>query len=139
MAILIVGGAGYIGSHTAKLVAQSGQEPIVFDSLIYGHEWAVKWGPLVKGDLADASAIQGVFKAHRIDAVIHFAAFTAVGESVVNPRRYYRNNVVNTLNLLDAMVDNGVRDIVFSSTAAVYGDPIAVPISEDHPRAPVSP
>ena len=139
MAILIVGGAGYIGSHTAKQVAQAGQQPVVFDSLIYGHEWAVKWGPLVKGDLADASAIQGVFKAHRIDAVIHFAAFTAVGESVVNPRRYYRNNVVNTLNLLDAMVDSGVRDIVFSSTAAVYGNPIAVPISEDHPRAPVNP
>jgi len=139
MSILIVGGAGYIGSHTAKLVAASGQEPVVFDSLVYGHEWAVKWGPFVKGDLADASAINGVFKAHRIDAVIHFAAFTAVGESVVNPRRYYRNTVVNTLNLVDAMVDHGVRDIVFSSTAATYGNPITVPIAETHPQAPVNP
>jgi len=139
MSILIVGGAGYIGSHTANLVAASGQEPVVFDSLVYGHEWAVKWGPFVKGDLADASAINGVFKAHRIDAVIHFAAFTAVGESVVNPRRYYRNNVVNTLNLVDAMVDHGVRDIVFSSTAATYGNPITVPIAETHPQAPVNP
>ena len=139
MSILIVGGAGYIGSHTAKLVAQGGKEAVVFDNLVYGHEWAVKWGPFVKGDLADQAALDRVFKDHHIEAVIQFAAYTYVGESVTNPRKYYRNNLVNTLNLLDAMVDNGVRDIVFSSTAATYGDPIAVPISEAHPQNPVNP
>ena len=139
MSILIVGGAGYIGSHTAKLVAQGGKEAVVFDNLVYGHEWAVKWGPFVKGDLADQAALDRVFKDHHIEAVIQFAAYTYVGESVTNPRKYYRNNLVNTLNLLDAMVDNGVRDIVSSSTAATYGDPIAVPISEAHPQNPVNP
>jgi UDP-arabinose 4-epimerase len=106
---------------------------------VYGHEWAVKWGPFVKGDLADQAALDRLFKDHRFEAVIHFAAYTYVGESVTNPRKYYRNNLVNTLNLLDAMVDHGVRDIVFSSTCATYGHPIAVPISEAHPQNPLNP
>ncbi|MBC8133274.1 MAG: UDP-glucose 4-epimerase GalE [Deltaproteobacteria bacterium] len=139
VSILIVGGAGYIGSQTAKLVAKAGQSPVVFDNLVYGHRWAVKWGPLVEGDLADAALIARVLKEHQVTAVIHFAAYTYVGESVMNPRKYFRNNVVNTLNLLDAMVDNGVRDIVFSSTCATYGEPREVPISEQHHQNPVNP
>jgi UDP-glucose-4-epimerase GalE len=136
---LIVGGAGYIGSQTAKLVARAGLEPVVLDNLVYGHKWAVKWGPLIEGDLADATLVDRVLKEHRVTAVIHFAAYAYVGESVTNPRKYFRNNVANTLNLLDAMVDNGVRDIVFSSTCATYGEPRQVPISEDHPQNPVNP
>jgi UDP-arabinose 4-epimerase len=139
MSVLIVGGAGYIGSQTAKRAAEAGLEPVVLDNLVYGHRWAVKWGPLVEGDLADGDLITRVIKEHRVTAVIHFAAYAYVGESVSNPRKYFRNNVVNTLNLLDAMVDSGVRDIVFSSTCAVYGEPVKVPIAEDHPRDPVSP
>jgi UDP-arabinose 4-epimerase len=139
LSILIVGGAGYIGSHTAKLVAQAGGSPVVLDNLVYGHRWAVKWGPLVEGDLADTALVDHVLKTHRVTAVIHFAAYAYVGESVTNPRKYFRNNVANTLNLLDAMIDNGVRDIVFSSTCATYGEPTKVPISEDHPQNPVNP
>ena len=139
MSILIVGGAGYIGSHTAKFIAQSGERPVVLDNLVYGHRGAVQWGPLVEGDLADAELIARVLRDHAITAVIHFAAYAYVGESVTNPRKYFRNNVCNTLNLLDAMVDAGVRDIVFSSTCATYGEPTAVPIAEDHPQRPVNP
>ena len=139
MSILIVGGAGYIGSQTAKAVAQAGHQPVVFDNLVYGHKWAVKWGPLVEGDLADGALVRRVLAEHKVTAVIHFAAYAYVGESVTNPRKYFHNNVVNTLNLLDAMVDGGVRDIVFSSTCAVYGEPQRVPISEDNRREPVNP
>jgi len=139
VSILIVGGAGYIGSQTAKAVAAAGLEPVVFDNLVYGHEWAVKWGPLVRGDLADRAALTDVMKQHRVDAVIHFAAYAYVGESVTNPRKYFGNNVTGSLNLLDAMLDAGVRDVVFSSTCATYGEPQRVPIAEDHPQSPVNP
>jgi UDP-glucose-4-epimerase GalE len=139
VSILIVGGAGYIGSQTAKRVARAGLRPVVFDNLVYGHEWAVKWGPLVRGDLADGAQIRRVLEENRITAVVHFAAYAYVGESVANPRKYYRNNVVGTINLLDAMLDAGVRDIVFSSTCATYGDPTRVPIDESHPQSPVNP
>jgi UDP-arabinose 4-epimerase len=139
VAVLIVGGAGYIGSQTAKTVAAAGMDPVVFDNLVYGHEWAVKWGPLVRGDLADRALLVDVMKRHRVDAVIHFAAYAYVGESVTNPRKYFGNNVVGTLNLLDAMLDAGVRDVVFSSTCATYGEPRKVPIGEDHPQNPVNP
>jgi len=139
VSILIVGGAGYIGSQTAKRVAQAGLTPFVFDNLVYGHRWAVKWGPLVEGDLADGALIRSVLKEHAVTAVVHFAAYAYVGESVNNPRKYYRNNVAGTLNLLDAMLDVGVRDIVFSSSCATYGVPRAVPIAEDHPQMPVNP
>jgi len=139
MSVLIVGGAGYIGSQTAKIVAAAGLEPVVFDNLVHGHEWAVKWGPLVRGDLAERRQIDDVIARHKVDAVIHFAAYAYVGESVTNPRKYFRNNVVGTINLLDAMLDAGVRDIVFSSTCATYGEPQKVPIAEDHPQAPVNP
>jgi UDP-glucose-4-epimerase GalE len=139
VSILIVGGAGYIGSQTAKCVAQAGLAPVVFDNLVYGHRWAVKWGPLVEGDLADGALIKRVLEEHAVTAVVHFAAYAYVGESVTNPRKYFRNNVAGTINLLDAMIDAGVRDIVFSSTCATYGEPQRVPISEDHPQNPVNP
>jgi UDP-glucose-4-epimerase GalE len=139
MSILIVGGAGYIGSQTAKRVAQAGLTPIVLDNLVYGHKWAVRWGPLIEGDLSDSALVERVLTEHKVTSVIHFAAYAYVGESVTNPRKYFRNNVVNTLNLLDAMVDKGVRDVVFSSTCATYGEPSEVPISETHPQHPVNP
>ena len=139
MTVLITGGAGYIGSQTAKLVAKAGLVPVVLDNLVYGHEHAVKWGPFVKGDLNDPALIEHVFREYGITSVVHFAAFTYVGESVTAPRKFFRNNVVNTLNLLDVMLDRGVKNIVFSSTCATYGEPIEVPISEDHPQAPSTP
>jgi len=138
MSILIVGGAGYIGSHTAKLVADSGHRPVVFDNLVYGHRSAVKWGPLVEGDLADPEAIRRALSEHAVEAVIHFAAYAYVGESMTDPGKYFRNNVAGTINLLDAMVAAGVRDLVFSSTCATYGEPREVPISESHPQNPVN-
>ncbi|GAB6876185.1 UDP-glucose 4-epimerase GalE [Thermaerobacter litoralis] len=139
MRVLVTGGAGYIGSHTAKALARSGFEPVVFDNLSTGHRWAVKWGPLIEADLADKAAIRATLQAYQVEAVIHFAASAYVGESVQNPRKYFRNNVVNTLNLLDAMQDAGVKHIVFSSTCATYGVPESVPIPEDHPQRPVNP
>jgi UDP-arabinose 4-epimerase len=139
MSILIVGGAGYIGSHTAKAVAAAGVTPVVFDNLVHGHRWAVKWGPLVLGDLANPEQIERALVEHRIRAVIHFAGHICVGESVTDPGKYFRNNITGTINLLDAMVKTGVRDIVFSSTCATYGDPVVVPMDEQHPQAPVNP
>lgn len=139
MKILVTGGAGYIGSHTAKALAKAGHQPVVFDNLSFGHRWAVRWGPLVEGDLSDKSLLRRVLEAHDIDAVIHFAASAYVGESMQNPRKYFRNNVVNTLNLLDAMMDARVMKIVFSSTCATYGDPQELPITERHPQNPVNP
>jgi UDP-glucose-4-epimerase GalE len=139
VSILIVGGAGYIGSQTAKRVARAGLEPVVFDNLVYGHKWAVKWGPLIEGDLSDGALLRDVLEQWHVTAVVHFAAYAYVGESVTNPRKYYRNNVAGTLNLLDAMLDAGVRDIVFSSTCATYGEPVRVPIDEQHPQSPVNP
>ncbi|MET0595530.1 MAG: UDP-glucose 4-epimerase GalE [Polyangiaceae bacterium] len=139
MSILIVGGAGYIGSQTAKAVSRAGLEPVVLDNLVYGHRWAVRWGELVEGDIGDRALLDRMFTSHRVTAVIHFAAYTYVGESVRDPRKYFQNNVVRTLTLLDAMVDHGVRDIVFSSTAATYGEPVKVPIDEAHPLRPINP
>jgi len=139
MKVLVTGGAGYIGSHTAKALARAGFEPIVLDNLSMGHESSVRWGPLVRGDLSDREFVQGVVTAHQIEAVIHFAAYAYVGESIRAPRKYFQNNVNNTLNLLGAMLDAGVRRIVFSSTCATYGDPQSVPLREDHPQLPVNP
>ena len=139
MIVLITGGAGYIGSHTAKFMSKAGHQPVVLDNLSAGHEHAAKWGPLERGELASADFVSGVFKRHKIEAVIHFAANACVGESMTNPRKYFRNNTVNTLNLLDAMVDAGVKEIVFSSTCATYGDPLRVPIDETHSQHPVNP
>jgi UDP-glucose-4-epimerase GalE len=139
MRVLVTGGAGYIGSHTARLLAEKGFETIVYDNLSRGHNWAVQWSPLVEGDLADGALLRETLTRHRIDAVVHFAAFIAVGESMQNPALHFRNNTSNTFNLLESMKDTGVNTIVFSSTAAVYGDPVFVPLTEDHPKNPVSP
>jgi UDP-arabinose 4-epimerase len=139
MNILATGGAGYVGSHTAKALARSGYQPIVLDNLRYGHREAVKWGPLIVGDLADLDLLRHVFRSYSIGAVIHFAAFAYVGESMRSPSEYFRNNVVNTLNLLDTMREHGVDKIVFSSSCATYGYPQTVPLREDHPQTPISP
>ncbi|MEJ2288947.1 MAG: UDP-glucose 4-epimerase GalE [Deinococcales bacterium] len=137
--VLVVGGAGYIGSHTAKALAHAGHQPIVLDDLRAGHRWAVRWGPLVEADIADADTVRGALEDHAIDAVVHFAAHASVGESMQVPRKYFANNLANTLTLLGAMLDIGVKDIVFSSSCAVYGHPRRLPIGEGHPLAPVSP
>jgi len=139
MRVLVTGGAGYIGSHAAKALAKAGHEPLVLDNLSAGHRWAVKWGPLFEMDLKDAERLPLLMKQERIEAVMHFAASLLVGESVELPRKYYWNNIVNTLHLLDAMQDAGVKIIVFSSSAATYGNPQQVPIPEDHPKDPVNP
>jgi len=139
MRVLVTGGAGYIGSHAAKALAKAGHEPLVLDNLSAGHRWAVKWGPLFEWDLSEAERLPQLLKNERVEAVMHFAASLLVGESVQLPRKYYWNNVVNTLHLLDAMQEVGVKNIVFSSSAATYGDPHQVPIPEDHPKEPVNP
>jgi UDP-glucose-4-epimerase GalE len=139
MRVLVTGGAGYIGSHTAKALARAGLEPVVFDDLSEGHRWAVKWGPLVEANLSDSRALKQAIQHHDIAAVIHFAAYAYVGESVREPRRYFHNNVTNTLNLLEALLDAGVKHVVFSSSCAIYGTPNAIPISEDHSKQPINP
>jgi UDP-arabinose 4-epimerase len=137
--VLITGGAGYIGSHTAKFVAEAGWSPIVLDNLARGHREAVKWGPLIEADIADRAALDNVFERYPIQAVLHFAAFAYVGESMQAPEMYFRNNLVGTLSLLEAMRARGVGTIVFSSTCATYGNPVTIPISEDHIQQPVNP
>ncbi|HEY2158764.1 MAG TPA: UDP-glucose 4-epimerase GalE [Isosphaeraceae bacterium] len=139
MRILVVGGAGYIGSHTVRHLARSGHDVWVYDNLSYGHRPAVPEGRLIEGDLGDAARLASTLRGGAIDAVMHFAAFTSVPESVNDPARYYRNNVVGALNLLDAMRAAGVGKIVFSSTAAVYGVPDEVPIPETAPTRPINP
>ncbi|MEF2145420.1 MAG: UDP-glucose 4-epimerase GalE [Desulfovibrionaceae bacterium] len=137
--VLITGGAGYIGSHVNKLLASRGVETVVFDSLITGHPDFLKWGDFVAGDLLDPDAVERVFAGRRFDAVLHFASFIAVGESVADPNKYYLNNVAATLHLLDAMVRHDVKGLVFSSSAAVYGEPEQTLIDESHPQRPLSP
>jgi len=139
MKILVCGGAGYIGSHMVRQLVAAGHQPVVFDNLSQGHAAAVAGVPLVRGDLLDPVALRQVFAAHDFDAVYHFAALIAVGESVAAPDLYYRNNVVGALNLLDAMRAAGVGRIVFSSTAAVYGNPQTERIAETHPQNPINP
>jgi UDP-arabinose 4-epimerase len=139
MKVLVTGGAGYIGSHTCKALARSGHEPIVLDNLSAGHRWAVKWGRLIESDLAEKVKLAQILQEQHIEAVMHFAASLLVGESVREPRKYFWNNVVNTLQLLDAMREAKVKIIVFSSSAATYGEPQIVPIPEDHPQLPVNP
>jgi UDP-glucose-4-epimerase GalE len=137
--VLIVGGAGFIGSQTAKHVAAAGLTPVVFDNMSSGHRWALRWGVFEEGDIGDRQAVDRVLAEHSISAVIHLASFIQVGESVREPRKYFQNNLAATLTLLDAMVARGVRNIVFSSSAAVYGNPVRVPLDEEHPIAPLSP
>lgn len=139
MRILVCGGAGYIGAHMVKCLAEYGHEVTVFDDLGSGHRAAVQWGRLVVGDVLDRAALDAVFAAGRCDAVMHFCARSLVGESVVEPYACYRNNVVGTLTLLEAMRAAGVEHLVFSSTAAVFGNSLHDPIDEDHPTAPINP
>jgi UDP-glucose 4-epimerase len=139
MKILVVGGAGYIGSHMVKMLIAQGHAVVTFDNLSSGHRDAVLGGEFVLGDLADQAALDNVFKLHQPEAVMHFASFIQVGESVRKPDMYYRNNFSNTLNLLDAMVAHQVKHFIFSSTAAVFGEPDYVPIDEAHPNRPVNP
>ena len=139
MAILVCGGAGYIGSHINKQLHMEGYETVVFDNLVYGHREAVKWGTFVRGDLANQADIEAVFSSYKIDAVFHFAAYAYVGESVTEPEKYYYNNVVNTLNLLHVMKQHGCNRIIFSSTCATYGEPERVPITEDMAQNPINP
>jgi UDP-glucose-4-epimerase GalE len=137
--ILVVGGAGYIGSHTCKVLRARGYNCVVFDNLSLGHERFVKWGELIEGDIRDSAKVRAAIEAHNIDAVIHFAAFAYVGESVTDPAKYYENNVVGTLGLLNGIVGTQCKNIVFSSTCAVYGEPTDERISERTPCRPVNP
>jgi UDP-arabinose 4-epimerase len=139
MHILVTGGAGYIGSHACKALAEAGFHPVVVDDLRQGHAWAVRWGPLVQGNFGDRNLLSRTFQQYPIKAVVHFAASAYVGESMRVPDLYFQNNVVNTVSLLDGMRENGVKHIVFSSSCATYGQPRQVPISEDHPQSPVNP
>lgn len=139
MKIFVTGGAGYIGSHCVKVLGEAGHEICIYDNLSTGHEWAILSGRLVRGDLADAASLVKAIRDFNPDAVIHFAASIQVEESVREPLMYYRNNVANTLNLLEAMVNNGIRYLVYSSTAAVYGMPEIMPVTEETPMSPINP
>ncbi|MGE5538417.1 MAG: UDP-glucose 4-epimerase GalE [Gemmatimonas sp.] len=137
--VLVTGGAGYVGSHVCLALAAAGYRPVVYDNLSRGHRWAVQFGPLEEGEIGDARRLAEVFAKHRPSAVLHFAALTYVGESVSEPALYYRNNVAGTLTLLEAMRAADVRTIVFSSTAAVYGEPAVSPIPESVTLDPINP
>jgi UDP-glucose 4-epimerase len=140
--ILVTGGAGYIGSHAVLALKQQGYGVIVLDNLVYGHEEIVSdvlQVPLIRGDISDRALLDEIFQTHNISAVMHFAAYAYVGESVTKPAKYYRNNVVGTLTLLEAMEAAGVKTIVFSSTCASYGIPETTPIPEEHPQNPINP
>ena len=137
--ILIVGGAGYIGSTVNKELTKKGYQTVVFDNLATGKRELVKWGEFFEGDLGKINDIRAVFKKYSIEAVLHFAAFKAVGESVTDPQKYYKNNVANTLNLFEVMKENGVDKFIFSSSAATFGEPKYMPIDEKHPQNPINP
>ncbi|MGD1153915.1 MAG: UDP-glucose 4-epimerase GalE [Syntrophales bacterium] len=139
MKILVTGGAGYIGSHVVNTLGENGHDIIVFDNLSTGHDWAVLYGKLEVGNLGDGSHLNDVINAFRPDAVMHFAASIQVEESVREPLKYYRNNVANTLNLLDAMDHNGIRNFIYSSSAAVYGIPDKLLVDEAVPLHPINP
>lgn len=139
MKILVTGGAGYVGSHAARLLNQAGHEVWIYDSLVYGHSEACQPGRLIEGELMDQPKLESVLREKSIDAVMHFAAFAYVGESVELPHKYYQNNIVATLSLLEAMRAVGVDRIVFSSTTATYGEPDSVPIRETERQDPINP
>jgi UDP-arabinose 4-epimerase len=136
--ILVVGGAGYIGSHAAKALAKAGYTPVTYDNLTGGNEWAVRWGPLVRGDLADRAKLVESIRTFRVSGVLHFAALTNVADSMNDPGIYFRNNVAGTLTLLEAMREAGIGNLVFSSTCATYGMPERLPITEDTPQRPIN-
>lgn len=138
-AILVTGGAGYVGAHACKALARAGFRPVTFDNLSTGHESFVRWGPLINGDIRDHATVLKAIRDHKAEAVLHFAASALVGESVANPQKYYDNNVAGTLSLLGAMVEAECQMLVFSSTCAIYGEPKQVPIIETTPANPVNP
>lgn len=137
--ILIVGGAGYIGSHVNKLLTEKKYETLILDNLSCGHKEALKWGKFCQVDLADVDKLDEIFNNYDIDAVMHFSSFIEVGESVQNPEKYYTNNVINTMNLLNVMKKHDVKKFIFSSTCATYGVPQKIPLVEDHPQNPINP
>lgn len=136
--VLVVGGAGYIGSHAVKALAAAGRRVVVYDDLSNGHREAVRWGDLVVGDVRDEGRVASALREYQVTSVLHFAAWLLVGESVTDPAGYYRNNVEGTLALLRAMAGQSVRQLVFSSTAAVFGNPERTPIDESHPTRPIN-
>ena len=137
--VLVTGGAGYIGAHACKALARAGYTPIAYDNLVYGHSQSVKWGPLEEGDISDTDRLQDVMRKYSPIAVMHFAAYAYVGESVEKPSKYYHNNVVGTLTLLESMRNCDIDKIIFSSTCATYGMPEQIPIPEDHFQSPINP
>ena len=140
MAILVTGGAGYIGSATVEFLAQSGETVVVLDNLVYGHRAAIdKTIPFYKGNVGDADLVKQIVGVHKINSCIHFAAFAYVGESVTNPAKYFENNTEQTNKLLNSLIETDVRNFIFSSTCATYGDPVRIPMDETHPQNPVNP
>jgi UDP-glucose 4-epimerase len=139
MKVLVVGGAGYIGSHMVKMLASAGHQVVTLDNLSTGYRDAVKYGNFIEGDIADSEILNRVFSDNNFDGVMHFASYIEVGESVRDPAKYFRNNFSNTLNLLDAMVRYQVKSFIFSSTAAIFGEPEYTPIDENHPKYPINP
>lgn len=137
--IVVVGGAGYIGSHNVRKLIKSGYKVIVYDNLSKGHIESVEGVDFVKGDISDSTKLKETFYKYKIDAVMHFAAFIEVGESVLKPSEYYKNNVIDVVTLLDTMVECNIKYFVFSSTAAVFGEPEYTPINEKHPKNPINP
>jgi UDP-glucose 4-epimerase len=137
--VLVVGGAGYIGSHMVKMLCRTGDEVIVLDNLSTGYKHLVKYGNLIIGDMSDSSLLEKIFSEHDFDAVMHFAASSLVGESTLEPAKYYQNNVANTINLLEVMRRFKLNKFIFSSTAATFGEPEYVPIDEVHPQRPINP
>lgn len=136
---LVTGGAGYVGSHACKALAQAGYLPVAYDNLVHGHEWAVKWGPLERGDISDRARLDDVIRLYRPRAILHFAAYAYVGESMADPGMYYRNNVAGSLTLIEAARDAGIDRLVFSSSCATYGHPVELPLREDAPQRPINP
>lgn len=137
--ILIVGGAGYIGSHINKELYKKSYETLIFDNLSGGHKESVKWGSFIEGDLCDIEELRELFKKTPIKAVIYCGGYSLVGESIDDPEKYYTNNVINTLNLLKVMREFSCKYLIFSSSCSIYGDPVEIPISEDHPISPINP
>jgi len=138
MAVLVAGGAGYIGSHAVRALQRAGRDVVIFDNFEKGHPEAISDVPVFKGDLRSPDDVRTAFAQHTVEAVMHFSAYSLVGESMQCPERYYENNVYGTLNLLDAMRRSGIKRFIFSSTAAVYGEPLHVPIDESHPTRPTN-
>lgn len=139
MNVLVTGGAGYIGSHTCKALIEAGHRPVVYDNLVRGNRWAIRWGDWVQGDIADRDRVRNAIQSYRINTILHFAAFGYVGESVVNPTMYFENNAVKSFLLLQTALECAVQGVVFSSTCATYGNPTSLPIREDHRQVPVNP